>query len=147
MGKERLNRMNDPEIRRMELPWMNATATARGLAKIYGTLGMGGKMGKVRLVKKAAIQRVARRQSWSYQDRVLCKPLGFAQGFVKEEPTIFSPHEASFGHPGAGGALGLADPTHDLGFAYVMNRMDHHIRSPRCLALCHAMYEVLDGWS
>lgn len=147
MGKTRLNRMNDPEIQRMELPWMNGISTARGMAKVYGALGMGGKMGKVRLVKKAAIQRVAGKQSWTNHDRVLGKPLGYTQGFLKEEPTLLSPHEAAFGHTGAGGAVGLADPTHNLGFAYVMNKMDHHLRSPRCIALCHAMYESLDGFT
>ena len=29
----------------------------------------------------------------------------------------------AFGHSGAGGSLGLADPTHRVGFGYVMNRM------------------------
>jgi len=53
---------------------------------------------------------------------------------------VFAPGEEAFGHPGIGGALGLADPDRRLSFGYVMNRMDHRIRSPRCLALCHALY-------
>ena len=36
--------------------------------------------------------------------------------------------------------LGLADPDCDLALGYVMNRMDIRVRSPRCLALCHALY-------
>ena len=81
-----------------------------------------------------------RRQSWSDRDRVLLKPLGFSQGFLKEERHVFSPGEESFGHSGMGGALGLADPDCDLALGYVMNRMDIRVRSPRCLALCHALY-------
>ena len=71
---------------------------------------------------------------------MLLKPLGFAQGFLKEECHVFSPGEEAFGHSGMGGSLGLADPDRDLALAYVMNRMDLRVRSPRCLTLCHALY-------
>ena len=66
--------------------------------------------------------------------------LGFSQGFLKEAPHVFSPGEEAFGHSGMGGALGLADPGRNLALGYVMNRMDIRVRSPRCLALCHALY-------
>ena len=74
-------------------------------------------------------------RSRSKRDRVIQKPLGFSQGFLKEECHVFSPGEEAFGHSGMGGALGLADPDRRLAFAYVMNRMDHRVRSPRCLLL------------
>jgi len=48
--------------------------------------------------------------------------------------------------PGAGGTIGFADPTKGIGFAYLMNRMDHHLRSPRCVALCRALYGAVDGF-
>lgn len=146
MGKARLNRLNEPAVRAMELPYMNGIATARGLGKVYSALLSGTRVGRKPLVRKAAIERIAVRQSWSYCDEVLRKPLGFSQGFVKDEAHLFSPHEASFCHPGAGGAIGLADPVEGLSIAYVMNRMDRHVRSPRALALCHAMYESVRGW-
>ena len=71
---------------------------------------------------------------------VLGKPMGWAQGFLKEDDGVFSPNRASFGHPGMGGALGWCDPTAQLAFAYTMNRCDWRIRSPRALALCDALY-------
>jgi len=40
-----------------------------------------------------------------------------------------------------GGALGWCDPVEGLTFGYVMNLMDWRVRSPRCVALCHALYE------
>ena len=70
----------------------------------------------------------------------LGKPLGWAQGFLKEDDGVFSPNRASFGHPGMGGALGWCDPSTQLAFAYTMNRCDWHIRSPRTMALCEALY-------
>ena len=57
---------------------------------------------------------------------------------------IFSPASETFGHPGMGGALGFADPTRELAFGYVLNRMDYRLRSPRSLALCHALYRCVD---
>ena len=82
------------------------------------------------------------RGSWEH-DRVLCKPMGFTLGFVKEQAHLFSPNISSFGHPGAGGPLGWADPEERLSIGYVMNRMDYHIRSKRALTLCHAIYDCL----
>lgn len=145
LGKAGLHRVNERGVRELELPWMNAIANARGLARIYATLASGGKLDGVRLVRKAAIERVARKQSWSPDDAVLKKPLGYSQGFTKDEPHLLSPHEAAFGHTGAGGSVGFADPTHKLGMSYVMNRMDWRVRSPRMIALCQAMYRALEN--
>lgn len=146
-GKKGMHRLNDPEIRALELPWMNAVASADGLARVYAALARGGELDGVRLVGEAAIGRVARKQSWSNHDRVLHKPMGFSQGFTKDEAHLISPYEAAFGHTGAGGSVGFADPTHKLGMGFVMNRMDHHVRSPQCLALCRAVYQSLEGWT
>ena len=74
---------------------------------------------------------------------MLRKPLGFSYGFIKEETHLFSPNQQAFGHPGAGGALGLVDPKDELAIGYVMNQMGHHVRSPRALALCHEVYRCV----
>lgn len=143
MKPGRFARLNEPAIRRMELPWMNAACTARGLARAYAPFANDGSFCGTRIVSAQAIQRVTSRQSWSEHDRVLHKPLGFSQGFLKEQPHLFSPHEAAFGHSGAGGALGFADPTHRVAFGYVLNQMHPFVRSPRAIALCRSLYTVL----
>ena len=74
---------------------------------------------------------------------MILKPLGFSQGFIKEEGHLFSRNASAFGHPGAGGILGWCDPDAGLAIGYVMNRMDHRIRSPRAIALCRAIYDCL----
>jgi len=94
----------------------------------------------VQLVRHEVLEPVMRRQSWSERDRVLNKSVGWSQGFLKESPTVFSPNNESFGHSGAGGALVWADPVAKVAIGYAMNKMDHMIRSPRALALCHAVY-------
>jgi len=130
-------------IRALDLPWSNAVGNARGLATAYAALlGVGGP-GLPRLAPAEALAPLAARQSWTEHDRVLLKPLGFSQGFVKDELHLFSPHPESFGHPGAGGTLGWADPVAGVAMGYVMNRMDFHIRSPRALALAHAVHTSL----
>ena len=138
LGAKGLHNVNRPDVWEMELPWMNALGSARGLSLIYKTL-----IQPHTLVKPSTLELLKSPQSWTERDQVLRKPLGFSLGFIKEEPHLFSPSPSAFGHPGAGGALGYADPDHDLAFAYVMNRMGYHVRSPRALALCHALYASL----
>ena len=38
--------------------------------------------------------------------------------------------DGSFGHPGAGGSLGYANPELGIGFGYVMNQMGGPLRGP-----------------
>lgn len=143
LGPTRFDTLNDPDVLGIELPWMSGVTTAAGLSRLYAALAGDGSLDGVRLVRPESLRPLWERQSWSERDRVMHKPLGFSQGFVKEETTLFSPNPESFGHPGAGGALGWADPVAEVAIGYVMNRMDWRIRSPRALALCHAVYRVL----
>jgi CubicO group peptidase (beta-lactamase class C family) len=49
-----------------------------------------------------------------------------------------------FGHPGAGGSLGFADPEVRVGFGYAMNKMGPYILiDPRARALIEAVYASL----
>ena len=68
------------------------------------------------------------------------KPLGWSQGFLKEEAGVFGPTREAFGHAGMGGTLGWCDPVHGIALGYVMNRMDWRIRSLRALSLCRSLY-------
>jgi len=131
---------NQLPLRRHSLAWASATSTARGLARAYVPWSMGGEWQGRTYVKPETIAPLLQRQGWSECDLVLGKPMGWAQGFLKEDDGVFSPNRASFGHPGMGGALGWCDPTAQLAFAYTMNRCDWRIRSPRALALCEALY-------
>jgi len=140
LGRRGVQVFNRPDVQRLEIPWAGGIASARGLAKVYAALAFGGTLEDVRLCQPEAIEPLKRRQSWADRDRVLQKPMGFSQLFLKEERHVFSPEEGAFGHSGMGGSLGWADPDRELAFAYVMNQMDFRVRSPRCLALCHAIY-------
>lgn len=138
LGARGLNNFNTARVRRLELPWANAQGSARGVAGLYQALLQEGK-----LIRSDSLEYIKPRQTWVETDLVLRKPMGFSYGFAKEERHLFSPNPESFGHPGAGGALGWADPTEELAIGYVMNRMGYQVRSPRALALCHAIYRCI----
>lgn len=130
----------DVSVRRAELAWASATASARGVARAYLPFAQGGTFDGREYVKRATLAPVYERQSFADRDRVLGKSLGWSQGFLKEEQGVFGPTREAFGHAGLGGALGWCDPVHELTFGYVMNKLDWRVRSPRALALCESLY-------
>jgi CubicO group peptidase (beta-lactamase class C family) len=131
---------DDLGVRRAELPWASATASARGVARAYLPLSIGGALDGRRYLAEETLTALQARSGWSERDAVLHKPLGWTRGFLKEERGIFGPHPEAFGHAGMGGALGWCDPRSGLALGYVMNRMDWRVRSPRAIALCRALY-------
>ncbi len=136
---------NTPRVRRAALAWVSATASAHGLARAYAPFALGGAAFGKPYLRAATLAPVHARQGWSERDLVLHKPLGWSQGFVKEQTELFSPNPESFGHPGMGGALGWCDPIAELSFGYAMNKLDWRVRSPRALALCHALYACVQA--
>ena len=82
-----------------------------------------------------SIARCATEQSVG-PDLVLQVSTRFGLGFMlpqERRDARFGPSPRAFGHPGAGGSLGFADPDNRIGFGYVMNRMGplHLARSAR----------------
>ena len=142
LGPKSIEAFDSRRARALELPWCNAVGNARALATVYAALIGVGPEG-VRLASPETLALATARQSWSEQDRVLHKPMGFSVGFVKDEPHLFSPSVEAFGHPGAGGCLGWADPILGFTMGYVMNRMDARIRSPRAVALAAAVRDSI----
>jgi CubicO group peptidase (beta-lactamase class C family) len=140
LGSRGMSVYGDPAVRRAQLAWASATGSAHGVARAYLPFAGGGAFEGRTFLKTKTLEPVYRRQGWSERDGVLHKPLGWSQGFLKEETRLFSPNTESFGHAGMGGALGWCDPVAELTFGYVMNRLDPRVRSPRALALCHALY-------
>ncbi len=57
----------------------------------------------------------------------------------------FSAGERAFGHPGAGGSLGFADPDARVGFGYTMNKMimPPDLIDPRWAPLTNTLYDSL----
>lgn len=143
LGGLKLSNFNQERVRRLELPWANGHASARGLATVYQAMVAGGSLGGRRIWSEQACERPHTAQSWSELDVTMRKPMGFSQGFIKEQSSLFSPSAGWFGHPGIGGSLGYADPDEDLAFGYVMNKLRPQVRSPTALALSREVYACL----
>jgi CubicO group peptidase (beta-lactamase class C family) len=68
----------------------------------------------------------------------------FSLGFMKSTPALRFGGPGSFGSPGAGGAMGFADPAAGIGYAYVTNHMGTQLSGdPRDVALRNALYAAL----
>jgi CubicO group peptidase (beta-lactamase class C family) len=138
---------NTAEWRRAEIPAANGHATAHGIARIYGALARGGELDGVQVLSRAGIERCRTEQAHG-RDHVLQIGTRVGQGFMLSQHdrplAAFGPSEGAFGHPGAGGSVGFADPERKVGFGYVMNRMGPNILlDPRADALIAAVYSAL----
>ena len=135
---------NSPAYRAAELPSVNGHTNARALARLYGALASGGAIDGARLLEPATIDR-ARAQESSGMDLILGEPTRFGLGFMLSHDGLrLGPNDGAFGHPGAGGSLGFADPAAKLGFGYTMNKMGSSLlMDPRASALIDAVYASL----
>jgi len=129
--------------RAAELAAANGHTTAPALARIYAALAQGGELDGVRLLRPETIER-ARTQESLGDDKVLMMVSRIGLGFFlppAHEP--LGPNPRTFGHGGAGGSLGVADPEARVGFGYVMNLMHtgRWLADPRPRALLDALYE------
>jgi CubicO group peptidase (beta-lactamase class C family) len=137
---------NVPEWRRAEIPGANGHGDARSLARVYGALARGGAAHGVHVLGPEGIARCHAELSHG-PDLVLQVSTRFGHGFMlpQDRPDArIGANPRVFGHPGAGGSLGFADPDARIGFGYVMNRMGPHILlDPRAIALVDAVYDAL----
>ncbi len=109
-----------------EIPSANGHCTAHALARIYGGLADGGVIDGVPLLGNVSIERCYTESS-SGKDAVLLIPMRFGLGFMLSNPQNehmrLGRGDTAFGHTGAGGSLGFADPQYGLGIGYVTNRL------------------------
>jgi len=116
--------VNSRAWRQAEIPAANGHGTARALARIYGALARGGEVDGIRLLETETIDRAITQQA-DGPDAVLGGiPMRFGLGFMLRSMIMpLSPSPRAFGHPGAGGSIGMADPDAGVGFGYTMNKM------------------------
>ena len=132
--------VNTRAWRAAEIPSANGHATARAVARIYSALACGGAVDGVRLLEAATIDEATAEHS-AGPDFVLGRPSRFGLGFQLTQPERpLGPNPRSFGHFGAGGSIGFADPDAGLAFAYVMNGSGPRWQNPRNRALIEAVY-------
>jgi len=133
--------VNSRGWREAEIPAANGHTNARALARIYGAIARGGGIDGVRVMDPGEISACSVEESCG-RDEVLLIRTRFSSGFMLSQPgDEMGPNPRAFGHPGAGGSLGFADPQAKIGFGYAMNRMGGGILlDPRAKALIAAVY-------
>jgi len=140
--------MDTPEVHAAEIGGAGGIASARGIAGMYKPLATRG--GK--LVSGSTVERMMQTSAAAIVDPVLRMQTHFGLGFMKTTDNrrwadgnngmILG--ERAFGHPGAGGSLGFADPDCELSFGYVMNRMGGDVLlNVRGQSLVNAAYGCL----
>lgn len=111
---------NAPEIRAGEQPAAAGVTNARSLGKMYAATVS--EVDGTRLLTEQTV-RDATQVEAEGPDQVLLSPSKFGVGYQLHSDTTQLLSPASFGHMGAGGALGFADPDHQIGFGYVQNML------------------------
>lgn len=131
---------NSEEFRLAEIPGVNGHGNARAIAALYGVLAGGG----APLVSSEALRR-ATALRWFALEPVLTHHYRMGLGFTLNSPDAYmGPNETAFGHVGAGGSTGFADPTAGYGFAYAMNLMrPNRDNGPRARRIVDALHSCL----
>ena len=113
---------NRKDVHQSQLPGANGISNARSLARIYAALVSD--IDGVHLLGESARNRATTSNTpHGEMDEILMSATDFAMGFMlHSERTPFA-GPTSFGHNGAGGSCAFAQPSRELGFAYVMNTM------------------------
>ena len=129
---------------RAEIAAANGQANARGIATIYGALANQGCLDGTRIISSEAIAAATKIEVDGKIDNVLGTRVRRARGFMLNHERAYGPYEDSFGHGGAGGSLGFADPLNKVGFGYAMNQMEAGSSvKPRSLKLVNSFYQCI----
>lgn len=132
---------NSRQVHATEMPAANGITTARSLARMYAATV--GEVDGIRLIDETTAAAV-RAEAVNGPDACLVVNSRFGMGFMLDGELTPMLSPASFGHAGAGGSLGYADPDAKVGYGYVMNQMAGGIAGdPRTVALNDAVRRCL----
>jgi CubicO group peptidase (beta-lactamase class C family) len=131
--------------RNLEVPSGNAVGTARAVAHAYGVFANGGRELGLRQETLDLLAAPAVAPSRGFHDECMkADGVEFSLGFMKSCPAIRFGSASSYGSPGAGGAMGFADPETGIGYAYVTSQMGTTLTGdPRDVALRAALHAAL----
>ena len=143
------NGFNSPALHAAEMPAANGITNARSLARFYAALIGGVENGPDDALLSPEQIDAARTCQTEGPDRVLSFPgieLPSTIGLGFWTASAFAPYggERAFGHSGAGGSVGFADPEAGIAGGYVMNRMMQGLSGdPRSRPLIKTSYDAV----
>ncbi|HTS99365.1 MAG TPA: serine hydrolase domain-containing protein [Streptosporangiaceae bacterium] len=109
-------------VRAAGQPAVSGTGSARGLARLYATC-IAEVDGNPRLLSPETVETVTQLQTVGPDLVLMGFETRFAIVFEKATDRLWIGSHRAFGHDGAGGAIGVADPWHDLAYAWIPRRM------------------------
>jgi CubicO group peptidase (beta-lactamase class C family) len=117
---------NRRDVRTAVIPAGGGIMSARAIARHYAALAEGGSLDGVRLLSPERIAEATQLQT-DAPDQVLGMPLRKALGwFLGGTLSPMSGRSTAFGHPGAGGSIGFADPEQHLAVGITKNLLKTH---------------------
>ncbi|MBU1331862.1 MAG: beta-lactamase family protein [Gammaproteobacteria bacterium] len=132
---------NKPEWRRMQQPAANGHGNARSLAGFYAGLLDG------QLLESELLSELTREHAVG-DDKTLLTATRFGLGCMLDQPQVanatYGMGPRAFGHPGAGGSIGFADPERDVAFGFVTNNLGPYVlMDPRAQGLARCLMGCL----
>jgi CubicO group peptidase (beta-lactamase class C family) len=135
---------NSRQLHAAEVPAANGIGDARSIARMYAACI--GTVDGVRILGADQIRKATTQLTTGPNAVLLDMDIQFGLGFMLRSSLIALGGPRSFGHFGAGGSVGWADPEAELSFGYVMNRMDMGLagdaRSYELINACYAAIQV-----
>ncbi|MBJ9977923.1 beta-lactamase family protein [Pseudomonas sp. S75] len=136
-----LGRSNEAGWKRMTQPAANGHGNARSLATFYTGLLDG------RLLESPMLNEMLREHSAEY-DPTLQTPARFGLGVMLDQPNVtngsYGMGREAFGHMGAGGTVGFADPQRGVAFGFACNTIGSYVlMDPRARQLASAAAHCL----
>ena len=129
--------------RNLEIPAGGGVGTARALAYAYSVFATGGKELGVRAETLQELAAPAVPATHGFYDECIKGEARFSLGFMKPSQGFPFASPSSFGHPGAGGSFGFADPEAEIGYGYIPNRKSVTMGGDaRDVALRRALYSA-----
>ena len=134
--------MNSRAFHAAELPAANGITDARSIARMYASL-VGDGVDGIRLFNNDTVKQASTEQSGDV-DEVMGIHSRFGSGFYLYMEGSNMIQDGVFGHGGAGGSIGFADPKAEIGFGYVMNKMQMvGDDDPRTVNLAQAVHDSI----
>jgi CubicO group peptidase (beta-lactamase class C family) len=125
-----------------EVPAANGIADARSVARLYAACI--NEVDGIRVLTPEQVERATTQLTTGNNTVLMDMDIQFGLGFMLRSSLIALGGPSSFGHFGAGGSVGWADPEAELSFGYVMNRMDLGLAGDmRSFNLINACYEAI----
>jgi CubicO group peptidase (beta-lactamase class C family) len=132
--------------RKAEIAAANGQANARGIGTVYGALANGGELNGQAVVSREALAQATKQEVGDQVDLVTGRAMRRGRGFMLNTDHAYGPEDSAYGHGGAGGSTGFADPVSGVGFGYAMNQMQADITAtPRSMKLIETFYRCLQA--